>query len=162
MKTLFSMGFSGSPFAARPSLGQETLSDKDKSSLYDQLVDTDGKLGIVEEWEKNHPSAAADLGSDARRFKELEATASSLREAAQAMERKTEAAGPVVVTLEELGQIETWMATVHEMYVIVANHKGSAPASAAPPPAAPPSTVNPIVIGIGAVGLLTLMIVAIK
>lgn len=163
MKTLFTMGFGGSPFSARPSLGQETLSEKDKSSLYNQLVDADGQLDIVTAWKKNHPNAAADLGSDATRFKQLETSATPLLAVAQDLEKRTEAAEPAVVTLEELGQVQTWISTVHEMYIIVANHKGTPPVAAAgPTPAAPAPTVNPVVIGIGAVGLLTLMILALK
>lgn len=163
MKTWFAMGFTASPFSERPRLGQETLSDKDKSALYDQLVDTDGKLIVVEDWKKNHPNVAADLGADAQRFGELETAMQGVRGAAHEMEKRTEAAEAAVVTLEDLGQTQNWMTYVHEMYVIVANHTGKHPSAAAlPAPPAPAPAVNPVVIGIGAVGLLTLIIVALK
>lgn len=164
MRTLFTLGFSGNPFWMQPSLGQQTLSDKDKSALYEQLVDTEGKIDIINEWKKNHPNVVADLGADAANYQNLETSMLSVQGTAKDLIKRTEAAEPAIVTLEELGQAENWMTYVQQMYLIVANHTGKhlpAPAAAeAAPPAA--SGVNPVVIGIAAAGLLTLILVALK
>ena len=65
MKSLFTMGFSGNPFMAmaQPRLGQQALPDSEKSRLYDQLVDTEGKQSIIDEWKKNHDTVVIRLVS---------------------------------------------------------------------------------------------------
>lgn len=159
MRTLFQMGFGGNPFM----LGQQAMSDAEKTALYDQLVDAESKLDVVAEWKKNHPSTDADLGADAPLFHSLEARLASAQPVAKDVMTRVGSADPVTLTLAELAQTKDWMNDAHQLYVIAANHTGTlpAPAPAAPAPGAAPA-LNPWALGIGAAGLLILVAVAVR
>jgi hypothetical protein len=168
MKTLFDRSFAGTPFSPRRHLGQQPLSAADKSALYGQIVDTEGKLDVVNAWKRDHPNLDVDLGPDAAQFRDLENWMMEVQGIAQNVERLLESSDPAVVSSSDLVRVNEWIAYVHQMYVIVAGHKGKLPTAAPPPgqgmPPAPAKTtgVNPVVVGITAAGLLTLAIVAFK
>lgn len=153
------MGFGGNPFM----LGQQAMSDAEKTALYDQLVDAEAKLDVVAEWKKNHPNTDADLGADAPLFHSLETRLASVEAVAKDVMRRVGSVDPAEITLAELAQTKDWMNDAHQLYVIAANHTGiiPAPVPAAPTPAAAPS-INPWALGIASAGLLILMVVAIK
>lgn len=160
MRSLFQMGFSMNPFM----LGQQAMTDSEKSALYDQLVDTEGKLDIVADWKKNHPRTDADLGADAPLFHSLEAHLASVQAVAKDVMRRVESVDPAQITLDELSKTKDWMNDAQQLYIITANHTGTlpspAPASGAPAAAAP--SINPWALGVGVAGLLILMVVAVR
>lgn len=158
MKSLFTMGFSGNVFMAQPRLGQTALPDAEKSKLYDQLSDTDGKQSIIDEWKKNHPNAVADLGAEYARYADLQNGANYLQAVAKDVMKRVESPDPAIVSTSEIVQTQDWMNYIHQMYVIVAQHTGVGPA----PPAAASPGLNPVVVAIGAAGLLTLVVVALR
>jgi hypothetical protein len=157
MRTIFQMGFAANPFM----LGQQAMSDAEKTALYDQLVDAEGKLDVVAEWKKNHPQTDADLGADAPLFHGLEAHLASVQTVAKDVMKRVEGADPVQLTLTELAQTKDWMNDAHQLYVIAANHTGTLPSQGPSGTApAPRPALNPWALGIGAVGLLILMVAA--
>lgn len=174
MQTLFSMGFSRSPFFSGPSLGQQTLSSAEKADLYDRLVTAESVLDVVDAWKKNHPNAAADLGADAQRFQELYASVIQLKPVADDLIKRTLGTAPAVLTFAELDQAENWMAYIQQLFLITTNHTGKPPApsasgapvpasgSAVPAAAASPEGVSPLAVGLIGVGVLTLLLVAFK
>lgn len=153
------MGFAANPFM----LGQQSLSDDEKTALYDQLVDTEGKLDIVAAWKKNHPQTDRDLGPDAGLFHSVEAHLATVQAVAKDVMKRVEGADPVQLTLTQLAQTKDWMSDAQQLYVIAANHTGTLP-SPAPAPAAPAAgpEINPWALGIGIAGVLILVVAAIK
>lgn len=161
MRTMFQMGFSPAPFF----LGQQALDPADQTKLTNDLIDAEGIQDIIAGWKKNHPNVDADMGPDAVRFKALETQAAALEPVAKAVMKRVMQPDPAEVTLAELSQTKDWMNSIHDQYMLVAAHTGKAqpPAAAPPAPAQPSSPIlNPVALGIGAVGLLILVVVAIR
>lgn len=159
MRTMFQMGFSPAPFF----LGQQTLDPDGQTKLTNDLIDAEGIQDIIAGWKRNHPNVDADMGTDAVRFKALETQAAALEPVAKAVLKRVMQPDPAEVTLAELSQTKDWMNAIHDQYMLVAAHTGKSQPPAAPAPAAPSSPIlNPVALGIGAVGLLILMVVAIK
>lgn len=162
MRSMFRMGFQPAPFFLGHSLGQQTLEPADQSKLFDDLVDTEGKQDIIAQWKKNHPNVDTDMGADAVRFKSLETAAAAQETIAKDVMKRAGGVDPAQVTLAELTQTKDWMNNIHQMYLLVAAHTGKAQLPAAAPAAEAAPAINPIALGIGAAGLLILMVVAIK
>jgi hypothetical protein len=156
---MFQMGFAANPFM----LGQQSMSAAEKTALYDQLADTEGKLDVVAAWKKNHPETDRDLGADAALFHATEAHLASVQAVAKDVMKRVGSADPAQLTLTEFAATKDWMNDAQQLYIIVVNHTGTLPSQ--PPPAAAPAAgpaVNPWALGIGAAGLLILVMAAVK
>jgi len=165
MRTIFTMGFSGTPF-----MGQAPASDANKK-LFADLDQGLDKAAVIDDWKKNHLNLSDVLGSDFENWQLLDQDDRMYGSAADGVKKVLDKDPNADIDPDDRIAATNWVNAVNRMYILMANHTGTPVATpktappgapgASPAPQAPEKASNtPLIVGIGAAAVFGLILIA--